>query len=357
MTTMAVTAGLLLGIAPAAHAVSPIATISGLTPYQMSASTFTVSPTDPSTVCSVAYGEKVRKTAPYTFVYNPAGAYQSWVNVNNCDGTSTEVDLGSSVPFRVENVVQPAGVKDPFVIVSTNVDNPTTVTLSDADGKVVSQASVDGYGQANIPLPGRDRNGTTKFALSMDAGNGVSFTTPVALADGWAMMSGDRATFAPCSTVTWALDSSQQPKNASTFKKDLKASLARLSKETGLTFVESDDFKSANIRYQFGRIQSSGLGGPEGDVTFSSTDDWVSNRYAGFGPARDRRYGGRTWSGGPDGRGWLIIHETMHVLGFDHVSDKTAVMAPMDSGRGKFTKGDLDGLHTMYPTAGCVPTA
>jgi hypothetical protein len=53
------------------------------------------------------------------------------------------------------------------------------------------------------------------------------------------------------------------------------------------------------------------------------------------------------------GRGWLVVHETMHAIGMDHVNDVTAIMNPIAGEATALNGGDLDGLHTMYLNNPC----
>jgi hypothetical protein len=144
-------------------------------------------------------------------------------------------------------------------------------------------------------------------------------------------------------------------------RKDVIGGLARLSKITGLRFVEvppsveaadpsawasGDDGSARVIRYRWddlGVHGPSGMGGTDGSVDFNNKDFWPRNVNAGFSLLR----------GYLPGRGWLVIHETMHVLGLDHVNDETQVMNPI-AHSARFGPGDLAGLRALYPKAGCA---
>ena len=71
--------------------------------------------------------------------------------------------------------------------------------------------------------------------------------------------------------------------------------------------------------------------------------DVVSNRLpAGFG----------THSGGA--RGGLLLHELAHVVGLEHVNDRTQVMYPLMISRSTLGNGDKAGLKKVGRAAGCL---
>ncbi len=161
----------------------------------------------------------------------------------------------------------------------------------------------------------------------------------------------------PCSTVQWHYDRSAEPAAAAGMRADIEAGLARLAAETGLVFAETTDPAQARLRFDWadlatryaGAGEAAGLGGrrgAQGFVTFSASHWWPTDQWPGFDVVTQ-----------PDGsyavgRGWLVVHETMHALGMDHVNDPTAVMNPY-GGATAFNAGDLDGLRTMYLNNPC----
>lgn len=176
---------------------------------------------------------------------------------------------------------------------------------------------------------------------------------------GWSQPAGwlpypDGATFAPCSTVRWYYDVSAQPAASAGMHADVVAALALLAVQTNLTFVETAKKGAAQLVVDWGDLTAkggdiAGLGGRDRDsafVHFSTTSWWPTDSWAGFSMVTQ-----------PDGsssvgRGWLVVHETMHALGFDHVSDPSSVMNAV-AGAHDFSPGDLDGLHTMYLDRPC----
>jgi hypothetical protein len=211
-------------------------------------------------------------------------------------------------------------------------------------------------------------DGAGTFAIAVLSGPRVvarstivvrSAPTPWSPPPGWVQPAGWQpygggATYVPCSTVLWFYDRSLEPAGAVGMHDEVVAGLAMLAAQTGLTFTETPDRSQAGLVYDWGDLESrypgaAGIGGRVGDlgtVTFSVTHWWPTDQWPGFGVVTQ-----------PDGtyavgRGWLVVHETMHALGFDHVNDVTSVMNPV-GGATAFNAGDLDGLHTMYLNIPC----
>jgi hypothetical protein len=178
---------------------------------------------------------------------------------------------------------------------------------------------------------------------------------------GWSVI-GWGAPFTPCSTVRWYVDRAGEPADRATTRDDVAAGLAVLATQTGLTFVETTDPEQATMTYKWadwGPDEASGRGGPtgmgRGEVTLNSADEWTKNDWAGLNMVTKQwSEGGMLWTWVMPGRGWLIVHETMHALGMGHVEDATQVMNPIASAAA-LGAGDLEGLHTMYLNMPCSP--
>jgi hypothetical protein len=170
---------------------------------------------------------------------------------------------------------------------------------------------------------------------------------------GWSYF-GRGATYVPCSTVLWYYDRSAEPAGAAGMRAEIEGALARLAEQTGLTFAETADPAAARLAFDWGdfagdAVDAAGIGGRKGRdgfVQFSTTHWWPTDQWPGYGVVIQ-----------PDGsyavgRGWLVVHETMHALGMGHVDDVTAIMNPM-AGATEFNAGDVDGMHTMYLNNPC----
>lgn len=174
---------------------------------------------------------------------------------------------------------------------------------------------------------------------------------------GWSFFGGG-ATYVPCSTVAWRYDRSAEPAASAGMRAEIEAGLARLAAETGLAFAETTDPARARLTFDWGDLtarypgagEAAGIGGRRGGqgfVTFSTTHWWPTDQWPGFGVVTQ-----------PDGsyaigRGWLVVHETMHALGLDHVDDATQVMNPIAGLYSDLGAGDRDGLRTMYLNNPC----
>jgi hypothetical protein len=180
---------------------------------------------------------------------------------------------------------------------------------------------------------------------------------------GWAPLAVTQrygATFTYCQDVQWYFDRSGEPADRSTMIDDVRAGLATLAAQTGLRFDEVGDAPSADLVLSWADLTDrgefvAGVGGPTGlgggTVKFSSTSEWTKDFYAGSQPVH------HAWTEGDwqywydlQGRQALVIHEVMHVLGFDHVEDYTSIMYPQSigTGAGQLSAGDIAGLHAMY---------
>ena len=179
------------------------------------------------------------------------------------------------------------------------------------------------------------------------------------------------ATFAPCTTVQWYFDRSNEP-NAAMYKQTPEA-LDIIAKHSGLTFVETQDPNEATLTFEWeeftGGSTAAGRGGQRrtfrydpnvnaevetrlGKVQFNLNSDWpTSAQKAGFSPVR---IGNTTYGG----NGWLIVHETMHALGVDHSRVDNEVMSPIINWDTKaMSDNDIDALNVMYLNNPCSAVA
>lgn len=323
--------------------------IDGLPNYVTTSTPFSVGVSGSDPICAMDFNGTRLTTAPWVFTFDPEKAsdfsYSNQVDVELCDGFADYVYVRAQVPFRFSNTVVGDNSSWKTPSVSNRTEEPVTVTVTTSAGKVITSGSIAPYESFDFKLPTTKK--TTTYNVTATTSGGASMTSKYTRAQGWELMV-DQTPVPPCSTVTWAYDPRNEQKKAKGFKKDLVKSFKILSEETGLNFVETNNYDQAQLRYSWGNISSAGIGGTDGSVVFSRTNYWPTDKYAGFKPFKRYSVGRTTYTAGPAGRGWLIIHETMHALGFDHVDNPKSIMAPINRGQGKFTSGDLEGLHAVY---------
>jgi hypothetical protein len=316
----------------------------------------------PDPVCSMTFNGTTVTAAPWAFtmpITNDRYYYDS-VDITLCDGESDFASLKTTPAFTFRSPVQAldggSAQRNP-VTVTNNMDVPATVTVTDKQGKQISTQSADPGQDAQVAIPAKGVKSTTTYRVTATGANGLQMSDTVLLAKGWSPMTETGAIFRPCSTVPWSYSAQGQPKVSKSMKAEIARGLAHLSKEVSLKFVYTPKAADALLTYAWkdmGKSGPAGIGGPHwtssgnnsGHVDFNTRSWWVQDRYAGLG----------AWKGsgtGPGGRGWLVVHETMHALGFDHVDDTASIMNPINRGQHAFTKGDLQGLHALYPSSSC----
>ena len=333
-------------------------TLVGLPQYLTAPTTFSVEVSGPAAVCGMEYANQSDTAAPWTFTVSPADRSTSnYVDITLCDGGSDWISAETTVPFQVSRDLFMASEGARTIDVTNDMDVPAVATLTDRRGTVVAQSSVDPGGTAALKLPGRDPKRTTTYRLQIAGANGVTMTRRVVVAKGWTALGGpdlaDAAVFPQCSTIPWYYDGRREPGNAGGMPRDIALALKVLQRTTNLRFTRVQDPDKALLTFNWRKLGSNGpsaLGGyatsgdsVNGSVTFNTQDYWPTDRYAGIGNRH----------GSPADRGWLVVHEVMHSLGFGHVSNPTAIMAPINRGQHTFTRGDLEGLRTLYPKGVC----
>ena len=181
------------------------------------------------------------------------------------------------------------------------------------------------------------------------------------------------ANYAPCSTLTWAYDPTGQPADVSNLGADIGAALRLIGVRTGLDFVAAAPGTVPDIHYGWSDLAEYEPGTQaaawRSGVTFAVDGEVTRDRWAGFWqravPVGD---------GSQDvgiGRGWLIVHETMHSVAVDQSDATGSVVAPRmtianvatraDSRRELraypktgFSPGDIAAMEELYPTGGCL---
>jgi hypothetical protein len=318
--------------------------------------------TDNSPICRVTYGAQTITGAPWTVTLRPNGPRE--IEVFPCDSSSsTQIWLRLQTPFTVETPLVAAGSNKQSVTIRNNMPGPAQIAITDARGKIVSRGEIDADGATSLDLNTRGVKKTATWTVAVtNPGGDITMKEPLIVAYKWAPMYWGNPYFGPtvtpCSTVTWYYDAARQPNSARNMVRDIQPALNVLAKETGLTFTRVDSPTNATLNFKWSknmsRYSSAAIGGyavsfRDGTTTFSNLEVefmrgnfWTTDRYAGLS------YRNRI-----AGRGWLIIHEVMHTLGFDHVDDQREVMAPINRGQHNLGPGDRQGLRTLYPQTNC----
>ena len=341
-------------------------TVVGLAPYLTSSTQFTIEFTGPDQICSATYGGTTVTTQPWTFTAVPS-SYLADVSITDCAGQVSYITLGTIVPFTITS----NGYFDAETAVHTiSITNQTpdqlgTVKVTDASGKVLGSGTVAPGPPKAVTFRVNQKTPTAVYKLTMSLPGGIQMVFTLKGTVGWTVMSYLNFFYTDCSTLTWIYLPSGLPKGTSQalVLNDIRGALSRIAGQTGLRFTHSTNLSLRNqpnvITYHWaniGRSGPSGMGGPQwssatdsnglavnsisGDVTLNSVNWWAtSNATAGFGIART----------GVAGRGWLLVHESMHAIGFNHTVEPREIMDAWNSGQHAFGVGDLSGLHTLYP--------
>lgn len=324
----------------------------------------TVIPGDGAALCGITYGSQTVTAAPWTVTLDPAGPRS--IKIDACDPEmADEIQIFSATPFASLTAVINAGSGKQKISLVNDTDATAIVNITDPAGKTLASGTIPAQTTGEISVNTKNITKTTKLTATVsDPASGLEMRFPVVVAYKWAPMYTEAdsygPTVAPCSTVKWFYDASGQPSAAKGFAGDIQPALNVLGKETGLTFARVNSKDEADLTFtwsgQWGkRTGPSAVGGysyawgsdtgrtfDDLGVTLNKYDHWVTDKFPGL-EYRNRMAG----------RGWLIVHEVMHTLGFTHYNAKSEVMNPINFGQHAFGTGDLQGLHEFYPTAGC----
>lgn len=186
--------------------------------------------------------------------------------------------------------------------------------------------------------------------------------------DGWVPFPSG-ANFRPCQTVRWHMDRANEPGDGAGLITDVREGLARLQAVSGLKFAEVASPADADVTIRWADLPAErGDEGATADATITALGKGAirfdiheranKDEQSGWG-LRQIYY---TYDSGQrvpwyvaHGRQVTVVHEMMHVMGYDHTPDFTSVMYSgwATNGSGEFSSGDLTGLKTMYLDRPC----
>jgi hypothetical protein len=381
--------------------VNDVFSFPGLSPYLDKRTTFTVQKVQGNVaVCGMTYQGVTLARAPWKFSVTPINTMGDPLQVHYCYGANDSVHISSQAAFGIDRAffngdsnvqVDPSDYhpnKAREITITNNSPEDLTATLTDSEGKIVTTRNY--LGEATKPTT--DTFGFTleqaktlldKYTLSLSS-KSYLMSWPIVSTSLWSALDyRELNPFAPCSTLTWiylpkedpVAGTVNAPKTASNANMlaDIKGALAMLSANSSLKFVYSSDSslkgKPNVISYDWKHMGSvAGSGGPSykakgaflassdysgnaGGVNLSPDVSWGANDlFKGAGNHRSPEIlkANRILHAANNGRQWLLVHETMHVLGFDHSIDPASVMY-FQGGHTKFTSADLFALKYFYP--------
>ena len=333
---------------------------------------FSVSSTriDGVQACSATFdGVKKDGAGPWTFTYNPTvgrrGGY-GLVHLVFCDGGEHLVlfyprplfSLGGPRLISVTEEDKRRKANSQWTISNNAVTEATAELLQGSkilDSIVI--AANDRGEFTRLFKAKQFKTGNTAFTVRVKDTTGASMNFPITVAKGWAGFVDDvNPTFEPCSTVTWSYNKNSQPKSSKLMHRTISQSMTLLSKKTGLRIVEAPKGVAGDIRVGWGNLSAmgygnvAGVGGPGGDITLNTKKNVsVRDSYAGF----EQREQGRQYGG----KGWLIAHEALHVLGMGHSDSNGELMSSANyQDKDGFGKGDMAGIKELYRPGTCGRT-
>ena len=186
---------------------------------------------------------------------------------------------------------------------------------------------------------------------------------------------GDPVRWNPCEPVHYVVNVSEAPTGS---LDDVQEAVRRISGVTGITFAY-DGLTDEVLQRQRAMVQSDRYGDrwapvlvtwvdPDtSTVSFDSDDDIAAGVAAPFSPpgsdvivsgwialnADDPNLPG---FGSSDAQGPIVLHEWGHVMGLDHVEETGQLMHPSGGGVADLGPGDVEGLHRVGRSEGCLTT-
>jgi hypothetical protein len=351
-------------------------------------------------VCGMTYSGVTLTNAPWKFTLNPTKPAGDPLQIHYCYGANESISLHSQVAFGIDRTFfngdtnswasasdyHPSKARE--IVITNNSAEFVTATLTDSAGKVVATKNYAGV----TDQPTKDeffftleeaKTPLDKYTLSLTS-KSYLMTWPIVSTSLWASLDYKELNpFAPCSTLTWIYLPQADPSagtvsapttasNANVMA-DIKGALAMLSARTSLKFVFSAD-NSLNgkpnvISYDWKHLSGiSGQGGPVyftkgafpadsdysgnwGSVDVNPESSWGANdlfKGAGNLKSPEIAKANKLLHAENVGRQWLLAHETMHVLGFDHSVDPKSIMF-YHGGLNTFTAADEFALNYFYP--------
>lgn len=280
------------------------------------------------------------------------------VEITECSGARETIDHEVLPLAKVSGTLHDPAAGPWRVSLRVYYPGPYSARISDSSGTVLTRLPELDDPRDPLVIPDAIAGSARKLSLTLAGGEEISWQLVRMV--GWSSdedtLDGARQ-FPNCDTITWRYDAAGRPSTARRMPKDIRAGLKRLTRVTGLRFTPASAGSAPDIIFNWKRLAESNPaaiassfkrdGRTAGIVVLNSRSPWTNDdRLAGLGRPRDG-------SGRSAGRGWIIVHEVMHVLGFKHVEDPLSIMVAYNTGQAKFSRGDRAGLRTLYPRSAC----
>ena len=237
---------------------------------------------------------------------------------------------------------RPAG---PVKVRVSASSGPVRVEVKRGTAVVWSKQGSGATLSTSIPLTALRKAGT--YQVHATAGPETTKAS-LRVSRGWAPLMDSVAHWPRCKTLTWAYDASDAPQGGDKqLVADLTKVLARYSELTGLTFSRvTGPLADIVVAWEegTGADATGGAGEYDGVLVTGVLNLFTSSEWA------------KTPGMGVKGRGALLYHELMHVLGYGHVTDDQQLMYPIHTlGVSPLEpqSGDIAGLRELYAPKTC----
>jgi hypothetical protein len=334
--------------------------VTGSVPFEVSVAPGT------QAICSMTYGAQERKSAPWTFTFDPADRV-NMIRVEACTGGGFNYYL-SPLPelayfISRNDEVREAGYKSKFFVVN-NVELDATVQVLDPSGKLLVKAPVTARTTpVTVTLPAISSR-LADLQIVIASNNGVyTVKVPIPVARGWARVASPLP-LQPCSSVLWRYDIKGMPKTVKSAKveADIAKALSIIGAASGHSFTRVKDagqmvgaWKSITFSWRAilggGTAESNAaltkeMGGLrlEAQVWLNPMAPGSSDKYAGSAAGAKSAIPGRVWP---------IARAVLHVMGLENTREKGNLMYPVVLGPARLGVGDRFALETLYTPKIC----
>lgn len=294
-------------------------------------------------VCQLDLNGRLAAAAPFVLTYYPGyDAAKPAMNLHYCSSQFPDGLFFRSKPAL--QVVPPVVPKSLAVDMVNSSGLAGTLTVHGPDGTVyLTQALDPGSSRVTLPSSLPENRWVTATMATAEG----TIDVPVVRPRGWTLRGDKRGAFTRCAPIRWTYDRAGEPSWAPSTIEDVRAAMALISSASGLTFQEVPE-----------RLHDPGTiyihWGPESEDGHPGQTMSIDEKAVVWLNPENRRTMGR--GGLPStrsSRGWVLVHELMHVVGFDHVQDKRSVMYPVVSKRPGLSAGDRAGLRLMFDNGPC----